>query len=211
MDGWRTSYTRYGAWQTARSACLRLLRRMLRYELCAIQYVEMDLQPPAPADGYTCRQVSREEFHQHVCDEIAGTNMDWAFDRGDLCVANLRQEDIVGYDFSTRHPTAVTDGVEFCFREGLAYGFAAVTAPAHRGKRLAPLRWYEVFRVRLDDNVRPVFYLNLANSASLKSNRNITGPETPVLGYTAYWILFGRAFCWRSPAARRNGVGFRRT
>ncbi len=209
MASWRTSLKRFGFWQSVRSGLLNLVRRVFDFELCVIQHVDKDLLPPEPVNGYTCRLVDSEEFHANLCEEFRETDFRWAFERGDICLANICNGRIVGYDFSTQHPTVVTDGIEFFFPSQFAYGYAALTASDHRGRRLAPHRWYETFMERKKDGVRPVFYFNLANSPSLKSNRNITGPKTPVLGYTAYIRTSGRVICWRSPAAKALGVGFR--
>ncbi len=191
---------------------LQILARLFDFELCRIY-----MQPGKPysfslTGAYPCVELEDGAgFHQNLHKDLANVDYRWAFERGDICVVNFDEGAIVGYSFTSSLPTRVIEEVEFFFPEWCRYIFADVTAASYRGLRLAKDRWI----VRRDANrkkhlepPRGVYYINVANSASLKSDKS-DGIEAIRLGYCLYVKWRGRNYCWNSRGARRFGIGFR--
>ena len=203
---------RYGLFSTLRAATLKLVSRVVDFEICMLcmnsgkPYV-FDLPESMPVAAIT----SSAEFHNTLHEEMPEVDYQWAFDRGDQCIVNHHNDVIVGYEFSTNLPTRINDDVEIFFPEWCGYGYASFTAPSYRGQRLAKHRWPESRRqkeLRHGTAPREVFYISLANLPGLKSDAADSVPSLR-LGYGVWVKLFGKHFCWNSPAAKRNGIGFR--
>lgn len=128
----------------------------------------------------------------------------------ELCV-DFCGERIVGFLFSSTWPTAVRDGVTFSFPDRYVNGYGDYTAPDFRGRRLARDRFKagREARQRRGIDPRSIYYINLANLESRAAEVS-TPSATPgiVLGYSAYWLAFGRFRFWASAGARRAGAGF---
>ena len=167
---------------------------------------------PSPPD-YETRAVNGGEFHASLSEGLQGTDYRWAFARGDLCIATLLDGKVVGYNFTTRHPTRVHDGLEFYFDDRFAYSFASFTDPAHRGRKLERERWKvarDEMTARNGSEVPSIWYINVTNLESLAANRH-SGVENVLHGYAGFIRLFGRWFTLASPGCRRAAAGFRAT
>lgn len=165
----------------------------------------------APADC-EARRVRRVEFSDMLCDELKGINYDWAFERGDLCVASIQDDRIVGYTFSTVHPTRVRDGLVFKFPEGYSYGFASRTADSHRGNKLDRERYKvrDAEQRRLHGHKVPtVWYVNAMNLEALAVVKQ-SGSVMPFHGYVGYFRCFGRWVTIASPGSKSFGACFSR-
>ena len=214
MFSLRKSIHRYGLAQTLGSALLRRLRKVVEFELCLIAMNSGKPYNTEPHAKYPTREVTDAElFHQSLHQELLPVDYTWAFQRGDLCVANFDEEVIIGYGLGSNLPTQVRPGVEFMFPPWCHYGYASHTALSYRGNGLARYRWapaQAAFRHQHGHDPREVYYMDLANSATLKSDQS-TGTPSIRLGYTLYWMWRQRVFCWNSPGAKRHLCGFRAT
>ncbi len=204
------SLRRHGLGNVVLRACYRHASRLFEFEWCRVESSSM--QPydwPAPANCDT-RIVCASEFFANLCAELADTNVHWAFERGDQCTANFIDGQIVGYSFTSTAATRVRDGLLFEVPKPYTYVFAAITATAHRGKRLARERW-KVGRAAMlarSGVDRPrVWYINAINRESRAAGRR-SGGSSVLHVYSGYFRLFGRWLTYRSPAARRFGAGF---
>ncbi len=195
-----------------RQKLLNILRRLVNLELCKIQISSGEPYDWPDVEGYITRGVDVHTFNNSLHKDLSGSPYAWMFERGDTCVANFYQKVIVGFGFSTKHSTRVSDRVEFVFPGIYVYSFSDYTHPDHRGKRLARERWKVSRRNRIADGSDPqtIYYRNLANLQSLRANLSVPGqaPNIP-LGYSAYCDIGGRSFCWKSPAAHTAGAFFR--
>ena len=214
MSNFRKELSRHGWPQATLAAGLGLIRRLINFELSVLC---MNSGKPYEFLGHSVISVETidcaERFHKALHGEIPAVDYQWSFERGDQCVANVIDNVIVGYGFSTDLPTPVVDDIEFFFPRWCVYSFASYTAPSFRGQRLAKYRWPESHRqkeIRYGTSPREVYYISLANSESLKSDL-ADGTPSIRLGY-AVWLRLGRhTLCWNSPGAKRNGLGFRKS
>ena len=204
----------HGLPQTLFAKVLRSLRRFVEFELCVMcmnsgKPYNFDIPAEMPVEAITCSKTFHSSLHQ----QIPKIDYEWAFSRGDQCIANLHNGVVVGYEFSTNLPTRVTDGIEIYFPEWCGYGYASFTAPAYRGQKLAKHRWPESRRqktIKHGTPPREVFYISLANLAALKSDA-ADGVPSIRLGYSLWVRASGRYWCWNSRGANRNGIGFRKS
>jgi len=206
-----SSVGQVGLVQAVRVRLLNFLRRWVEFELCRIVVSSGKPYDFEYQEGFAARAVeSSEKFHAILHDDLKDNDYSWAFERSDLCVANIADDKIVGFEFSTNQPTRVRPGVEFYFPEFWVYGFASQTAASFRGKRLARDRWKinRQMRPRRFTAARDVWYMNLANSAALKSDESDGMPSIRI-GYSVYLVLSQRAYCWNSRGAKRMLCGFR--
>lgn len=206
------SIQRYGVCQSFLSLGLLTLARLINFELCRLCMPSGKPYDFAPTEVCTCDVVEDWiAFHQHLHEALSHVDYQWAFARGDHCVANFDNGTIVAYSFSSSLPTRVEKGVEFFFPEWCIYGYAANTVPAYRGMRLSMDRWRvgrEFANKKHGHIPRSIYYYNVSNSASLKSDK-ADGIESIRLGYSLYVRWRDHTYCWNSRGARRFGVGFR--
>lgn len=206
------SIERYGFVQTFRSRLIKFINRFVEFEICVAcmnsgKPYDFMVSDAIPVESIT----AAEDFHHRLHPSLSGADYQWAFNRGDQCVANIVDNQIVGYGFSSSLPTRVVPGVEFFFPQWCSYGYASMTAAEYRGKRLAKDRWpaaRKLKREQLGYDPRDVYYMSLANSATLKGDL-ADGVASLRLGY-CLWLKIGKVWCWNSRAARRNNIGFRR-
>lgn len=210
ITGFRDSVTRHGFWPTLLRAIYRQLRGTIEFELCRVESASGQPYDWTDLQGSVTRAVSCDEFHDNLCDELQDTDLRWAFERGDLCVATILEGKVVGYNFTTRHPTRVHEGLLFYFPDRYSYSFASLTAPSHRGRRLERERWKVARRVmqeRTGSLLLSIWYINVANLESLAANKH-SGVQQVLHGYAGFARLFGRWFTFASPGCRAVGAGF---
>ena len=204
------SARRHGTWKT----CLRYghsrLNRMIAFDVYLVESTakdsyEYDLQ------GYDVRPVNQSQFRDHLCQELKNHHMDWAFERGDLCVAAFFDGEIVAYDFRSKHPVPFENGLVFEFPSQFVVNVLTKTARSHRGRGIARELWkvsYEVRLARAGVPLPSIWTVNIVNLESLAAGR-ATGRKHVFLGYAGYIRLFGRWFTFASPRCRKLGAGFR--
>ncbi len=155
---------------------------------------------------YDVRLIDCEEFHSRLPDDLAHVDYEWAFERGDLCIASLFDGQVVGWDFSTYTSTRVNSHIDFRVPEGYEYGYGNFTHPDHRGRKLADMRaarWEGL----LDEYESSVWYVNRRNERSLKVfGEPAEGVE--LIGWTAYIGFFSCYLAFSSKSCRNLGVGF---
>jgi hypothetical protein len=184
------------------------LHRLLGHELCRVELSSIDLSNIPDSDLYETRAIDSEEFQAMLCSELEENRNDKAFARGDMCVASMINGEVVGFTFYTRQPTEVNDAIVFRLPESFTYSYGSMTAPSHRGRKLERIRWKaaQMERIANGSDTPIVAYVNVMNLESRAAQRR--SANTELLGYTGYWRIAGRWFCFRSPGCRRMGVGF---
>ena len=208
----RHSIHRHGLRRTGTRSFYKLLCRVVQFEWCRVASDEGGYDWTTAPEGYETRRVSQQEFNRMLCDELKAVDYDWAFERGDFCIANIQDGEIVGYSFSSLLPTRVQSGLVFKFPDGFMYGFSANTAAPHRGKKLQRESW----KVRQAERLREhgsvfsaIWYINITNLESLASVEH-SGVHQTLRGYAGYVRFFGRWITFASPGCKRLGVGFAR-
>jgi len=209
----KQSVQRHGLILTCNRYIYGQLRRILDFEWCRVGSSDDGAYDWSIApEGYETRRVTRQEFNDMLCDELIGVDYDSAFEREDLCVASIRDGKIVGYTFSSVHPTRVRGGLVFKFPERFSYGFASRTAASHRGNKLDRERYKirDAEQRRLHGyEVPTVWYVNTMNLEALAVVKQ-SGSETPFHGYAGYIRCCGRWITFSSPASKRFGACFSR-
>lgn len=211
-SNWALKRQRFGLLQTLRATTLNFIRRFVAFELCRFctssgKPYRFTVNDPNAVTAIDDCLTFKHMLHH----ELMTSNYDWAFERGDQCVANVRNGVIVGFGFSTQMPTRVTDRVEIFFPQWCRYSYASFTAPSYRGQKLARDRWpagRALSTAKLGFEPREVYYHNVANSETLKSDV-ADGTASIRLGYGLWAHIGSYTVCWNSPAAKRNGIGFR--
>lgn len=208
----KDSVHRHGLRQTCTRSFYKLLHRVVQFEWCRVAFDDGIFDWTSAPRGYETRRVSQQEFKRMLCDELKGVDYDWAFERGDFCIASIQDDQIVGYSFSSLQPTRVKSGLVFTFPDGFMYAFAARTAASHRGKKLQRETWKVRHAERLREHgsvFRSIWYVNVTNLESLASVEH-SGVNQTLRGYTGYVRCFGRWFTFASPGCKRLGAGFAR-
>ena len=208
LRNFRLSARRHGTLSTLLRYMDSQLHRLLKHEVCRVELSSTDHSNLPNSDGYETRSIQSEEFRVRLCPELAGSSNDKAFARGDICIASLKDAEVVGFTFYTRQPTDVNDAVIFRFPENFTYSYGSMTALSHRGHKLESNRWKvaQIERIANGSETPIVAYINVFNLESRAAHRRSSINE--LVGYTGYWQLAGRWFCFRSPGCRRNNVGF---
>jgi hypothetical protein len=207
------SLARHGFWPTLVRYVYVQLRRLIDFEICRVESGSEDPYTWPKLEGYEVRAVDEQQFHDNLCEELSDARFDSEFQRGDLCIAALCEGTIVAYDFTSKHPSRVKEGLEFTFPDEFSYGMVTTTAPAHRGRKIARELWRVSRQIRLQREGRDVlriWYVNATNLESRAANVN-TGTKENFQGYAGYLRLFGRWHVFASPRCRRFGAGFRQS
>lgn len=206
----KQSVSRHGFARTCIRSLYVRLRRVVHFECCRVASDDGQYDWSSSPSGYDTRSVSQLEFNRMLCEDLKGVDYAWAFERGDICIANVRDGEIVGYSFSSFKPTFVQPGLVFKFPGGFIYAFAGKTAVLHRGKKLQPECWKarsREYRRKYGTVFGAIWYVNVTNLESLASTRHADLNEK-LHGYAGYMMCFGRWITFATPGCKRLGVGF---
>jgi hypothetical protein len=195
----RNRVEEYGWVQTIYAACMRRLAQA-GFHLFIVELGDdrPDITSPRLPDGYSARATGLEELWPWVGNDygLSESFLRGAIVRGDRCVANFFNGELVGYGFVTQVGAPVTDQLEVVIDERLVY-------PDHRRKHLSHARGRlnrQFFP--LTEGRRTVDYVAVHNLASKLKHPDIH----PVrLGYCGYIRLFGREYPFTQPTPRRFG------
>jgi len=123
--------------------------------------------------------------------------------RGDRCVANFYDGELVGYGFVTRCFAPVTDQLGVKIGPKLQYRYKGWTHPAHRRKHLSHARGRINSRLFPQPHgQRMVSYVEAHNFASRLTHEDV---HPSFLGLCLILRLWGRDYAINSPAASRAG------
>jgi len=150
---------------------------------------------PAPADHQA--KASIEKFEAEFASYL---------NAGHYGVLTTHLDQVVGYNFYAFSAIQVSPGI--CFQPGdkHVYSFGAYTHEDHRGLGLSPARWtfFRDWRIAHHIDAPTISYIALDNVSSLVSG---VSNDSRVLGYSA-WRAQPVTACFRSPGAKRLGIGF---
>lgn len=199
-----TNLERYGLWASLRSFLVRMSIKLFNFHLCKVVWGSRKNYPEP--SGYTMEMVDAARFSV-LAEPEQVTTFAQAFHHGHQCAVTCYQGELVGYNFFAEQRTPVNDNVDFLLGDDMLYSYAGFTAPEHRGRGLSPARWTFARQVReaLGEHRETVLYIGLDNLASLYSGGK---SRNELIGYSAYWTLGQRTFCFRSPGCKAKGVGF---
>ena len=160
---------------------------------------------PELAPGYTIEKVMPHDLLPWAKPEydLSEAFLREAIERGDRCVANFFEGELVGYGFVTQRNAPVTDQLQVVVGNNLVYRYKGWTHPDHRRKRLSYARGRLnrlVFPLR--DGRRTVSYVATHNFAS-KLNPSVIHPV--FLGYCGYIRWFGQEYPFTLRTPRRFG------
>ncbi len=165
--------------------------------------------PRLPA-GYTTETPPVEKLRAWAGLEhsLSHRFLDEAIERGDRCVANFYNGELVGYGFVTRSRAPVTDQLEVLIDDHLRYRYKGWTHPAHRRKHLSHARGrINSTLFPMSDGHRMVSYVDSHNFASRLKHPDVH----PVrLGYAGYVTFFGEQYPFTGRIPRRFGFELRR-
>ncbi len=210
IQNFSQSVARHGFWPTSVRYLYVQLSRLIDFEICRVESGSADPYTWPELEGYEVRAVNEREFHDNLSGEFGDADFHREFERRDLCVAAFCEGMIIAYDFTSKHPSRVKEGLQFTFPETFSYGMVTTTASAHRGRKIARELWRVSREVRLrreGHDVPLVWYVNATNLKSRAANRN-TGTMEKFHGYAGYLRLLGNWYVFSSPRFRKFGAGF---
>ena len=201
----------YGLWRTLHAATFRRLER-LGFHLFLVELGDdrPDIERPQLPEGYTTRPVDLEELRNWVgvIEGITEPFLKGAMARGDRCVGNFHQDELVGHGFVTRERAPVTDQLEVVVDDWLLYRYKGWTHPDHRRRHLSHARGRmnrHLFPMR--EGMRTVDYVAVHNLPSKLKHADLH----PVrLGYCGYVRILGAEYPFTGRVPRRFGFRLQR-
>jgi len=163
---------------------------------------------PILAVGYETRFVGHAEVLPHVgrVPDLDREFVDTVFARGDVCIANFRGDELVGFAFVTYTRARVSDQLDVLIPKGFQYVYKGWTHPDHRRGHLTAARVYLRHQLlRSDHAQRSVSYVETHNYASLLHSYRRPVERSLRMGFCGWITLFGRQIPFNSPAARWLG------
>ena len=167
---------------------------------------------PELASDYETRVIERYCDAEPFFDlEFSPDLVATALGKGDLVAINLYQGSLVGYGFTAKSSTQVTEQLDAILPPNFRYGYSAYTHPDHRGLGLARARWVaRIEHVQVPQTERSIAYIATHNYPSLAMYYQDSG--RPIFaGFVGYISIFGRHLPFNSPAAKRLGFRFMRS
>jgi hypothetical protein len=203
----QTLVDEYGLVEIAYLAIMRRLAR-LGFHLFLVELgddnpnVAMPRLPP----GYTARATDLEELWPWVDQDDNGLSEEFlrgAIARGDRCVANFFNGELVGYGFVTQVGAPATNQLDVVIDDRLIYRYKGWTHPDHRRKHLSHARGRlnrQFFP--LTGGRRTVDFVAVDNVASRKKHADVHPTR---LGYCGFVRVLGHEFPFTSRGPRRSG------
>lgn len=164
-----------------------------------------DIEMPVLPSGYTTKQLKPSDLMAWTTPEygLSESFLIQAQARGDRCVANFFQNELVGYGFVTQSYAPVTDQTAVKIDERLLYRYKGWTHPAHRRNHLSHARG------RINSRLFPkqqgqhmVSYVEVQNFPSRLKHADV---HPVCLGYSMILRVFGKEYLFNSPIAKRYG------
>ncbi len=185
----------YGFVETAYAAIMRRMAH-LGFHLFLVELGDdnQDIAMPKLPSGYTTRATDLAELWPWVgkVDGLSAEFLRAAIARGDRCVANFFNDELVGYGFVTKGRAPATDQLDVMIDDRLVYRYKGWTHPGHRRKHLSHARGRlnrQFFP--LTDGRRTVDFVAVHNLESKLKHADLH----PVrLGYCGFVRLFGREY-----------------
>jgi hypothetical protein len=129
-----------------------------------------------------------------------------AYARGDCCIATWIDGRVIAFSWKCFSRQPYRHGVWIEFSPGHVYSYHAYTHRAFRGRHLRDAQSRRFDREWLRRGNRyTVGYIDLWNLPSRQLARR---RETPVVGLAGFWLVRGRAWCFRTRGVQKT-CGFR--
>jgi hypothetical protein len=192
-------------------ATMRRLERMgLHVYLVELGDDDPDIAMPDLPEGYSVRPIALEELSRWA-GRVEGLSEGFLADaaaRGDRCVANFFNGQLIGYGFVARRRAPVTEQLQIVIDARLIYRYKGWTHPDHRRRHLSHARG-RVNRTLfpLGEGQRTVSYVASHTLPSRLKHKDVH----PVwLGYCGFVRVFGREYPFTGRVPRRYGFELRR-
>lgn len=163
----------------------------------------------ASLDDVRYNLVNEAEVLRHCADaelELSERSVRAAFSRGDLCVAAMHGEKLIGYQWVAFGSTPHTDGIWVQFNQASCYVYKRFVRTAYRGRRIAAGLSRHADAVCAErGRLSAVGFITLCNDASWRASGRVGGRT---LGYAGYLQWRNRFVSLRSAGARRSDFRF---
>lgn len=205
----RQSYLeRWGLLRFLYSAMMRRASRYLGLVHCIVVMRPLQEDAPPPDDGREYRLLTRQELLRFCEDpelDLDREQVAASLDRGDTCAGCLEEGQLLGYMWRAYEPNPHSGNLYVEFADHCRYGYKSLTRPEHRGKRIQTNLVRSTEHQAETGRTHSIGFIRSDNYPSLRSAR-FSGNQ--VVGFAGYWKPGRRAYCYRSPGARKAGFRF---
>jgi len=175
---------------------MRVLKRIVGLHLFRVELGDdrLDISPPELAPGYETKIADPLDLLKWATTETGLTSafLQSSAKRGDRCVINVFNEQLVGYGFIAQSRAPVTDQIEVRVSSKLIYRYKGWTHPEHRRKHLSHARGRlnkQLFFVKGGSHT--VSYVETHNHAA-RANHPDVHPR--LIGYCGFIRFAGREY-----------------
>lgn len=201
-------------WGVGRSLYALLAEKVLRRVGLRIFVIHLrphhgNAAPHGAGEAVELRVLGWQELEEHAREPELEMSPDFLAEaraRGDLCAGALDAGRLVAYVWRAFAPAPAEDGMWVRFRKPHRYGYKAFTRPEYRGLHLqSALAPTTDALLEALGYTHAIGYVDLSNYPSRRSSER---HGNQAIGYAGYWRLFGRAWAFESPGAKRHGFAF---
>lgn len=172
----------------------------------------MDETPPAVPTGYDTRYLGFEELraYEGLVPDMDGAFLDSACARGDVCIANFHDDELVGFAFLSFTHARATPQLDVLVPEGFQYVYKGWTHQNHRRAGLAAARVHLRHQLlRANPAQRSISYVETHNYASLLRGYRHPRERLLRMGFCGWITVLGRQIPFNS--RRAKWIGFELT
>lgn len=165
-------------------------------------------EKPVVPEGFDTRIVGLETMLPvaGIVPDLDREFLETVFARGDLCVANFRGEEVVGFAFFSFTRARMTPQLDVLVPKGFIYGYKGWTHPDYRRSNLTSSRVYVRHRwMRQHHSLRGINYIETHNYASLLRSYRAPHHRRIKMGLCGWFTLFGRQIPFNSRRAKWLG------
>jgi hypothetical protein len=201
-------------WGLGRALYVSLMTALRRWLVVSRVY-ERDVRAGASVDasddGIEVRIMTPADLEQ--ASRTAPQHFDPAFlaaakARGDVCAAAFDGDRLVAFVWRSFSTAPHVDGLWVRISKPCFYGYKVFTYPDYRGRRLH--NRVSLITDRLCIERGYTHGVGFAETHNFASNVSVLRNDSVPVGYAGYFLLFGRAYPFHSPGARRRGFRFYR-
>ena len=166
-------------------------------------------EKPVVPEGFDTRIVGLETMlpFAGIVPDLDREFLETAFGRGDVCIANFRGDEVVGFAFVTFTRARVTPQLDVIVPKGFLYVYKGWTHPDYRRANLASSRVYLRHRfMRGNHSLRGLSYIETHNYVSLLRGYRAPQHRRIRMGLCGWLTLLGRQIPFNS--RRAKWIGF---
>jgi GNAT superfamily N-acetyltransferase len=171
-----------------------------------------EVQPPAPPQSITIREMTRDELLQFTLDpelDLKPKALRGMASGNRYCFGALDGEKLVAYTWIALTTAPHPYDLEVRVNTPRCYGYKAFTRAEYRGRKIWPvLVQFAEAAARERGCDEALSYIELDNAPSLAAAKKINARR---VGFAGYLRCFGQCFPFCSPGAKRAGFDLTRT